>query len=86
MIFDIMLLSYNGDHVLCDSKPLILYKDDSRVDYDEFSSEHYIGIIENENYHVKFLFDINREQSYYALVNTEIKISKKYIESIFKKF
>ena len=45
MIFDIMFLTSNGDHVLCDSKPIILRPDKSRIDYDEYNSDHYIDLI-----------------------------------------
>ena len=86
MIFDIMLLTYNGDHILCDSKPIILRQDLNRIDYDEHNSEHYIGIVNADNYYIEFNFNINKEENYYALVKTELKVNKKYIESIFKKF
>ena len=86
MIFDIMFLTYNGDHVLCDSKPIILKPDNSRIDYDEYDSEHYIGIVNDNNYFLEFNFNINKEENYYALIKTELKVNRKYIESIFKKF
>ena len=86
MIFDIMLLTYNGDHVLCDSKPIILKQDNNRIDYDEHNSEHYIGIVNDDNYFIEFNFNINKEENYYALIKTEMKINRKYIENIFKKF
>lgn len=86
MIFDIMFLTYNGDHVLCDSKPIILKPDKSRIDYDEYNSEHFIGIVNDENYSVKFYFNINENENYYALIRTELRVNKKYIENIFKKF
>ena len=86
MIFDIMFLTYNGDHVLCDSKPIILRKDDTRIDYDEYNSDHYIGIINDDNYCVEFIFNINKELNYYALIKTELRVNRQYIESIFKKF
>ena len=86
MIFDIMFLTYNGDHVLCDSKPVILKEDKSRIDYDEYDSKHYIGIVNDKNYYVKFNFNINEDKKYHALIGTEIRVNKNYIESIFKKF
>ena len=86
MIFDIMFLTYNGDHVLCDSKPIILKVDKTRIDYDEYNSEHFTGIVNDDNYFVKFDFNINQNENYYALIRTELKVNKKYIENIFKKF
>ena len=86
MIFDIMFLTYNGDHILCDSKPIILKIDRTRIDYDEFNSEHYIGFVDDDNYGVKFNFNINKNENYYALVNTELRVNKNYVENIFKKF
>ena len=86
MIFDIMFLTYNGDHVLCDSKPIILRPDKSRIDYDEYNSDHYIGIIDDDHYSVVFNFNVNKEENYYALIKTELRLNRKYIESIFKKF
>ena len=86
MIFDIMFLTYNGDHVLCDSKPIILKEDKTRIDYDEYNSEHFIGIVDDDNYNIKFDFNINEKEKYYALIRTEIRVNKKYIENIFKKF
>ena len=85
MIFDIMLLTYNGDHVLCDSKPMILKEDKTRIDYDEYNSEHLFGFVDADNYSVKFDFNINEKENYYALIGTEIKVNKKFIENIFKK-
>ena len=86
MIFDIMFLTYNGDHILCDSKPIILKLDKTRIDYDEFNSEHFIGIVDDDNYSVKFNFNINKSENYYALMNTELRVNKNYVENIFKKF
>ena len=86
MIFDIMFLTYSGDHILCDSKPMIFKEDKTRIDYDEHNSEHFIGIVDNDNYNVKFNFNINQNENYYALMRTELRVSKKYIENIFKKF
>ena len=86
MIFDIMFLTYNGDHVLCDSKPLILKSDKERIDYDEYNSEHFIAIVDDEKYKVKFYFNINEKENYFALIKTELKVNKTYIENIFKKF
>ena len=86
MIFDIMFMTYNGDHILCDSKPIILKLDNNRIDYDEHNSQHYIGIVNDDNYSVEFNFNINEEEEYYALIRTELKVNKKYVESIFKKF
>ena len=86
MIFDIMFLTYNGDHILCDSKPIILKLDKTRIDYDEFNSEHFIGIVDDDNYSVKFNFNINKSEKYYALMNTELRVNKNYVENIFKKF
>ena len=86
MIFDIMFLTYNGDHVLCDSKPIILKSDKERIDYDEYKSEHFIAIIDDNKYNVKFYFNINEKENYFALIKTELKVNKNYIENIFKKF
>ena len=86
MIFDIMFLTYNGDHILCDSKPIILKIDKSRIDYDEHNSEHYLGIVNDDNYYLEFYFNINKEEKYYALVKTELKVNRKFVENIFKKF
>ena len=86
MIFDIMFLTYNGDHVLCDSKPIILKSDKERIDYDEYNSEHFIAIVDDEKYKVKFYFNINEKENYFALIKTELKVNKNYIENIFKKF
>ena len=86
MIFDIMFLTYNGDHVLCDSKPIILKSDKERIDYDEYNSEHFIAIVDDEKYKVKFYFNINEKENYFALIKTELKVNKTYIENIFKKF
>ena len=86
MIFDIMFLTYSGDHILCDSKPMIFKEDKTRIDYDEHNSEHFIGIVDDDNYSVKFNFNINQNENYYALMRTELRVSKKYIENIFKKF
>ena len=86
MIFDIMFLTYNGDHVLCDSKPIILKSDKERIDYDEYNSEHFIAIVDDEKYKVKFYFNINEKENYFALIKTELKVNKIYIENIFKKF
>ena len=86
MIFDIMFLTYNGDHVLCDSKPIILKPDKERIDYDEYNSEHFNAIVDDDKYYVKFYFNINEKENYFALIKTELKVNKKYIENIFKKF
>ena len=86
MIFDIMFLTYNGDHILCDSKPIILKQDKTRIDYDEYNSEHFVGIVGDENYNVKFYFNINEEENYYALIKTELRVNKNYVESIFKNY
>ena len=86
MIFDIMFLTYNGDHVLCDSKPIILKPDKERIDYDEYNSEHYSAIVDDDKYYVKFYFNINEKENYFSLIKTELKVNKKYIENIFKKF
>ena len=86
MIFDIMFLTYNGDHVLCDSKPIILKSDKERIDYDEYNSEHFIAFVDDEKYKVKFYFNINEKENYFALIKTELKVNKIYIENIFKKF
>ncbi len=86
LIFDIVLLTYNGDHVLCESKPIILRKDNNRVDYDENDSNHYIAIIKENKYNIIFKFNINEGKKYYALVYTELRLNKKYVESIFKKY
>ena len=86
MIFDIMFLTYNGDHVLCDSKPIIIKSDKERIDYDEYNSEHFIAIVDDEKYKVKFYFNINEKENYFALIKTELKVNKTYIENIFKKF
>ena len=86
MIFDIMFLTYNGDHVLCDSKPIILKPDKERIDYDEYNSEHFSAIVDDDKYYVKFYFNINEKENYFALIKTELKVNKKYIENIFKKF
>ena len=86
MIFDIMFLTYNGDHVLCDSKPIILKPDKERIDYDEYNSEHFNAIVDDDKYYVKFYFNINEKENYFSLIKTELKVNKKYIENIFKKF
>ena len=86
MIFDIMFLTYNGDHVLCDSKPIIIKSDKERIDYDEYNSEHFIAFVDDEKYKVKFYFNINEKENYFALIKTELKVNKIYIENIFKKF
>ena len=86
MIFDIMFLTYNGDHVLCDSKPIILKPDKERIDYDEYNSEHFSAIVDDDKYYVKFYFNINEKENYFSLIKTELKVNKKYIENIFKKF
>ena len=86
MIFDIMFLTYYGDHILCDSKPIILKQDKTRIDYDEYNSEHFVGIVGDENYNVKFYFNINEEENYYALIKTELRVNKNYVESIFKNY
>ena len=86
MIFDIMFLTYNGDHVLCDSKPIILKPDKERIDYDEYNSEHFSAIVDDDKYYVKFYYNINEKENYFALIKTELKVNKKYIENIFKKF
>ena len=86
LIFDIVLLSYNGDHVLCESKPIIIRKDNNRVDYDENDSNHFISIVKENKYMIIFKFNINEKTNYYALIYTELRLNKKYIESIFKKY
>ena len=86
LIFDIVLLSYNGDHVLCESKPIIIRKDNNRVDYDENDSNHFISILKENKYMIIFKFNINEKKNYYALIYTELRLNKKYIESIFKKY
>ncbi len=86
MIFDIMFLTYNGDHILCDSKPIILREDKTRIDYDEYNSDHFIAIANDDNYSVQFTFNINKDENYYALIGTELRVNKKYVENIFKKF
>lgn len=86
MIFDIMFLTYNGDHVLCDSKPIILKPDKERIDYDGYNSEHFNAIVDDDKYYVKFYFNINEKENYFSLIKTELKVNKKYIENIFKKF
>ena len=85
-IFDIVLFSYNGDHVLCESKPIIIRKDNNRVDYDENDSNHFISILKENKYMIIFKFNINEKKNYYALIYTELRLNKKYIESIFKKY
>ena len=85
LIFDIVFLSYYGDHVLCESKPIIIKEDLNRVDYDEYGSKHYIAGFIDKNYSVTCKFNFNDELKYYALVYLELRFDKKYIESIFVK-
>ena len=85
LIFDIVFLSYYGDHVLCESKPIIIKEDPNRVDYDEYGSKHYIAGFIDKNYSVTCKFNFNDELKYYALVYLELRFDKKYIESIFVK-
>ncbi len=86
LIFDISLLSYQGDHILCESKPLIIEEDKSTYNYDDYNSIHYIAIINEKKYSVIFKFNINNGEDYNALVYLELRISKKYIESMFNKY
>ena len=85
LIFDIFLLSYKGDHILCESKPLIIKEDNnSIINYDEYESNQFIGIIQENKYTVIFKFKINEEENYHALTYIELRLNKTYIESIFK--
>ena len=86
LIFDISLISYQGDHILCESKPIIIEEDNNTFNYDDYNSKHYIGIINEKKYSVIFKFNINNNENYNALVYLELRISKKYIESMFNKY
>ena len=35
LIFDISLISYQGDHILCESKPIIIEEDNNTFNYDD---------------------------------------------------
>lgn len=86
MIFDIVMLSYNGDHVLCESSPIVVNEDKTRVDYDDYNCKHYIASISDTRYTAVMKFNFSKEHKYYALVYVEIRFDRKFIESIFKKF
>ena len=86
LIFDIVLLSYNGDHVLCESKPIVIKEDKDSVDYDEYGSQHFIAGFIDKNYSMKCKFNFNSEINYYALVYLELRFDRKFIEKIFVKY
>jgi hypothetical protein len=85
LIFDMVLLSYQGDHVICDSTPLILKPDEGRVSYEEYDCHFFFGEINKPNYNVLFTFKFSNEMNFHCLDGIEIKVNQKFIESIFKK-
>ena len=82
LIMDIILINSNGIHLLCDSKILIIFKDEKNndVDYNNYYCDKYIGIIKDKNYYIKFKFNINLEENYFALVFFELKIKNNLIK------
>ena len=82
LIMDIILLNSNGIHLLCDSKILILFKDENNndVDYNNYYCDKYLGIIKDKKYYIKFKFNINLEENYFALVFFELKIKNNLIK------
>ena len=86
LICDFILLTYEGDHVFCESKPLFLKEDKNRIDYNELNCNYYYATINNQRYSILFKFNINENKKYYSLIYTELRISKNYIETIFKKY
>ncbi len=79
------MLTYTGDHVLCDSMPLILEKDSNRFTYEEFEFNFYFTKIKTENYKVELNFQFNEEIHLYCLDRIQIIVDKKFINNIFKK-
>ena len=84
LIMDLILLNSNGKHIICDSKILIILKDTKNidVDYNNYYCEKYIGIINDKYYNIKFKFNINKEENYFALVYFELKIKKCLLNNI----
>ena len=86
LICDFILLTYEGDHVFCESKPIFLKEDKSRIDYNELNCNYYYATKKNQKYSILFKFNINENKKYYCLIYTELRINKNYIEKIFKKY
>ncbi len=85
LIIDITLLSYKGDHIICESFPLILKKDEERISYEQYDCEFLIGKIKSEFYDIQINFKFSNEMSFYCLDKIILVVDKKFIEKIFKK-
>lgn len=84
LIMDISLLSYNGDHILCESKPLFLKNEKVKIILND-PSINYIGKIIDSRYNITFKFLFNKKTNEYSLDYTEFRINKNFIYSIIPK-
>ena len=84
LIMDISLLSYNGDHILCETKPLFLKYEKMKIRLDD-PSINYIGKIVDDRYNVTFKFLFNKKTNEYSLDYTELRLNKNFIYSLLPK-
>ncbi len=84
LIMDISLLSYNGDHILCESKPLFLKNEKVKIILND-PSINYIGKIIDSRYNITFKFLFNKKTNEYSLDYTEFRINKNFIYSLIPK-
>lgn len=83
-ILDITVLSYKGDHVICDSHPLLIFPDNSRISYEEMDCEFMMAQIKTENYEIFVYFKYSDEYAIYCLDKLLLRVEKKFIQKIFK--
>jgi hypothetical protein len=83
-ILDITVLSYKGDHMICESHPLLILPDESRVSYEEMDCEFMKGHIKTEKYEILVNFKYNDDHAVYCLDKLLLTVEKKFIQNIFK--
>ena len=84
LIMDISLLSYNGDHILCEIKPLFLKNEKVKIRLND-PSINYIGKIIDDRYNIMFKFLFNKKVNEYSLDYTELRLNKNFIYSLLPK-
>ena len=84
LIMDISLLSYNGDHILCETKPLFLKNEKVKIRLND-PSINYIGKIIDDRYNIMFKFLFNKKVNEYSLDYTELRLNKNFIYSLLPK-
>ncbi len=69
--YDISLLSYNGAHILCESKPLFLKNEKVTIRLND-PSINYLGKIIDGRCNIKFKFLFNKKNNEYSIILTLI--------------